>query len=159
MSVGDVGADEYGNVTRLSTSQQQYYIGLAKSLGASQADIDSFIHNNGYNDLGRIVSALGLSGSSPSSAPGSGVGTSSYAAAIYATPTPVSSSASLAVASPSDGQIVGSAAGGGSGSDSLSVTVASPAAGAPVVVPASRIPAWAIVLGAAVLVLVFLERK
>lgn len=171
--------DEFGNTTTLSVVQQQYYINLAKSLGASQADIDSFIHNNGANDLGRIVSALGLSPSAtPSASPGAGTGTTSYAASIinsapeipdqrtydsggfvgppasaYAVPSPQSGGVgSLTVASADDGRLSGSGGGGPAGPLSVSV-------GAPMVLPAAGVPTWAIVLAAVALIYVFMERK
>jgi hypothetical protein len=173
MAIGDPGADEYGNTTILSAAQQQYYINLAKTLGASTADIDSFIHNNGYNDLARIVSALGLSVSAtPNQSPGSGTGSTSYTRidsapigqtgvltapvapgmptggfvpSTYSTP---SGSQSLAIASPNDARISGSGAGGGpSGPVSVSVTSPGGAAG-------PGIPTWALLAGAAVLLFV-----
>jgi len=184
MAIGDPGADEFGNTTILSAAQQQYYINLAKSLGASQADIDSFIHNNGYNDLARIVSALGLSPAArPSSSPGAGTGTTSYAANIitsapqlpygptggFLTPeqqaaaegrpstysTPTGAgSQSLAIASPNDARISGS---GGGPAGPVNVSVTAPGGGA---APAAGrgIPTWAILAAAAVVVVVLLRR-
>lgn len=170
MSVGDLGADEYGNVTRLSVAQQQYQINLAYSLGASRADVDAFIHSNGVNDLGRIVSALGLSTSTArSTQPGPGTGTTSYSAAVeardpYTVPTPITNGGDLAQSSPSDGRITGSlvaASGGAAAAPNVNVSVTSPptATGAVAVLPSSGIPTWALVLGALALVFVFMERR
>jgi hypothetical protein len=136
MGVGDVGTDEYGNVTRLTAAQQQSYISSALALGASRADVDSFIANNGVNDLGRIVSALGLTGSSggafqvaahPALSPGPGINSTSYSAGIqageyypnpfpapdmtgaaqkYATPTPISNAGPF-VSTPDDNVLTG----------------------------------------------------
>lgn len=167
MAIGDVGADSYGNTTQLSSAQQQYYINLALSLGAPRADIDDFIHNNGANDLFRIVSALGLSPRSVSApAPGPGTGATSYSASIqaapagiavaqgvYATPTPVSSPlGSLITSSPSDGML------SGSGGAAPIVNVDAPAAPA-IVLPAAGIPTWAIIAAAVLLVVLFMDRS
>lgn len=156
--------DEYGNTRQFSVAEQQQYINGALALGASRADIDSFIANNGANDLFRINSALGLStSSSPSTAPGPGTGTLSYSTAIasmpaepqpaavaatYATPTPIAAAQGLSLATAEDRRISGS-----SGETSLSVNVAG---AAPTVLPASRpIPTWAILVGAAALIYAF----
>lgn len=167
MGLGDAGADEFGNTTRLSISQQQYFINLALSMGASQADIDAFIHNNGVNDLGRIVSALGLT-TSPTPSIGTSGTAPSYSAVIQATPppplaapTPVSSAVgALTQTSANDGSISGS--GGGSTPESglrlaYSSNGAEPLQGA--VMGPSGVPAWAILVAVAMLVFLFMEKR
>jgi hypothetical protein len=170
MGAGDVGADAYGNTTRLSTSEQQYYINLALAKGASRADIDQFIANNGVNDLGRIVSALGLNtGNVPIAvSPGATVGTTSYSAGVQSAPPEVPYVASVAApqlgetaaltrsATADDGRLTGSG-GGGSGpsgpTGSVNVDVQAPAA-------APAFPPWIWIAAAVAIVgLVLIRTK
>lgn len=177
MGAGDVGADAYGNTTRLSTSEQQYYINLALSKGASRADVDSFIQNNGVNDLGRIVSALGLSsGNVPIAlSPGAGTGTGSYSAALVAgepapdqlhtlpyvatVPAPEQGAAAVLTsrATAADAQLFGTGAGGGSSAGPAGPAGLAGAAGAPGA--ATPFPIWALLAVGVVLGILLLREN
>lgn len=142
----------------LSVAEQQYWINAALAGGYARADIDSFIANNGTQDLPRIMSALAPNPGP--GAPGPGTGAPSLSVAVqrdaYAVPTPASNSVGqITQSSPSDGTIAGASPYGAP----LSINVAPGSPARTTIVPSQSFPPWMILAALAVLALILMNRK